>query len=631
MKMSIRLVAFDCFDTLFHRDCHPEVVLFSWAREMSSFLKFVVIPETLYRYRKNCEDEMKQRAEDIRYEELLNVLYEKLKNEIQMESSLEDFIATSYLIERNIEMQHLIKDEKNISLLKNQSIQGNKVIIITDFYLPKKFFEYIFSQFGIIDYISDIFVSSEIGKRKSTGTIYKYILEYYDITPDCITMIGDNKLSDNKIPHKLGLRIEFSPYINKRRVNDYKSLKKKIMTATKSKEGEYFNGYVGALYLFCERLYAMAVKENVKILMFCSREGQNLKRLFDIYQKRLYPQHLINTKYLYVSRSSTLLPSLTEVSDEKFERIFRQYHEIVINDFLQSIGFSENEIIYLEKSGIDCRKIIKRNDEYLNTLYNNKIFLSLYNKKRIQQRDLFQSYIYKLNEDNIQKLFLVDIGWKGTIQDNIYEILQGKTEIVGFYFGLFKHSVNIQNKKIGVLFDENSKSNYYNIFTYNYVDLEKVFAADHGQTLRYTNKDKTIRPVLSTKPEDLEIYRFTYVWQNRMNELFACLCEEFENSIQSGENMIKIITKSYLREQCVYRPKYYKIYLEFREKVKENFGNLSGRKDLADSTTIRDKGIKKSYLYIDYSYRIFDRMHLHILSPLAELYCYFVYFVKKIT
>ena len=58
-------------------------------------------------------------------------------------------------------------------------------------------------------------------------------------------------------------------------------------------------------------------------VLFCSREGQLLKELFDLYQSTFYIR--IRFKHIfYVSRRSTLIPSLTNPDVEDFDIIFRQ-------------------------------------------------------------------------------------------------------------------------------------------------------------------------------------------------------------------------------------------------------------------------------------------------------------------
>ena len=48
-KIDTNIVAFDFFDTIVHRDCDPETILFQWAKEISLYLNFSVTPSSIYK------------------------------------------------------------------------------------------------------------------------------------------------------------------------------------------------------------------------------------------------------------------------------------------------------------------------------------------------------------------------------------------------------------------------------------------------------------------------------------------------------------------------------------------------------------------------------------------------------
>ena len=74
-------------------------------------------------------------------------------------------------------------------------------------------------------------------------------------------------------------------------------------------------------------------------VLFCSREGQLLKKLFDLYQSTFLHKNKIQTYYFYVSRRSTLIPSLTNPDVEDFDIIFRQYKKIKFRKFSSEFKF----------------------------------------------------------------------------------------------------------------------------------------------------------------------------------------------------------------------------------------------------------------------------------------------------
>lgn len=626
----MKIIAFDCFDTLFHRDCNAECILFEWAREIGALFSFKIPTWEIYKCRKETETNLRKKAEDFSYYDLIEKVYDNLIKKSQYKDiSKNKFVSNSLKYELELEKKHLYIDKKNLMLLKNNYNQGNKIIIISDFYLPNVFFYKILENFSISKYIDDIFVSSEIGKRKSTGHMYEYILDKYHITPDKLTMIGDNRKSDFLIPQKMGINTVYVPNKEEHFIYTPKKLKKYIFKISKPRKDNIFSGYTAALILFCDKLYRAASLDKAKKLLFCAREGQNLKVIFDIFQNEMYPNNIISTEYFYVSRKATLAPSLNDFKTETFDRIFRQYKEIIIEDFFLSIGLKNEDIALIKASGINIKAVINKNSDIFEKLAHNQIFINIYEKNRNTQKALFYSYIKKINSGQTDKIFLVDIGWRGTIQDNIYEFFERNTTVVGYYFGLFEHFNSEKNIKKGLMFDNNYTCK--DIYSYNHIDLERIFAANHGQTLGYS-KDYSgvVKPEISLQEEDTEIFTYVSKWQENMNEDFKKLCKIFSISILTPIDLYDNITLNYLKNLCCFRPKYYNIYLTFRKKAKENFGNISGKKLKVNTFFEQDKNLKKKYLFVDYSYRLLDKLHMKILHPLAWLYCRLIYIIKKI-
>lgn len=79
-KIKTNIVAFDFFDTIVHRDCNPEIILFKWAKEVSCYLRFSISPSVIYQIRKKIETEKKSNGlEEVAYQDLLAELYNRLR------------------------------------------------------------------------------------------------------------------------------------------------------------------------------------------------------------------------------------------------------------------------------------------------------------------------------------------------------------------------------------------------------------------------------------------------------------------------------------------------------------------------------------------------------------------------
>lgn len=101
-KIKTNIVAFDFFDTIVHRDCNPEIILFKWAKEVSCYLRFSISSSVIYQIRKKIETEKKSNGlEEVAYQDLLAELYNRLKNLSKSEyfPDIEDFVEFSKELE----------------------------------------------------------------------------------------------------------------------------------------------------------------------------------------------------------------------------------------------------------------------------------------------------------------------------------------------------------------------------------------------------------------------------------------------------------------------------------------------------------------------------------------------------
>ena len=137
--------------------------------------------------------------EDIHIDDIyryMRLFYKKdlLFNLKNMEINLEETLAYS---------------RKTAKILFNFSKEiGKKIICISDMYLDKSTIIAILNNNGYTD-IYEIYVSNSLGYTKSTGNLYKYVLNDLKTTPDKIVHIGDNYNSDVINCKKLGIESIF--------------------------------------------------------------------------------------------------------------------------------------------------------------------------------------------------------------------------------------------------------------------------------------------------------------------------------------------------------------------------------------------------------------------------------------
>ena len=624
-QIKTKIVAFDFFDTVVHRNCHPEQTLYQWAKEMALELNFDVSPAILYKVRKSVENDKELGTEEMCYLDLLSGIYDKIKDKIKIISK-EEFIHRAKILELKIELQHIYLDSEIKEVLQKLKSDSKQIILVSDFYTDKELIETVLKKFEILDYFSSIYISSEKACRKSTGNLYKLILKELNLNPTDITMIGDNYKSDYEVPRSLGLNAIYRQYIDKNTTVAEKELVRlynQILFSNSKKAP--FNIFLADIVFFISKLHKKMIQDDVQIALFCSREGQLLKRLFDIYQDTFFGKNQkICTEYFYVSRRSTLYSSFTSLEDEEFEMIFRQYKKITLQNFLLNLNFSDNEIILICQ---DLKEkptyVLTVDDHLLEKLKKHPQFITKFNKEK-KDSQLLRDYIERLTK-NQNEVYLVDVGWKGTIQDSIKKALPDK-RIVGYYLGLMLNVYSVENKtdKTGLLFsDYPNKSEFYDIVSRNFEFYEDIFVADHGPVLKY-KKDSEIIPILEDDKKHVSIYQAVKDYQEELVFGFSEILEAYKKMKFLPFEQKNLWLMMSLKKECIYIPKLQSFSESLKEKVVENFGEIVTLKTTKKSlkTLLREKS---DLLWVDFVYRLFGGVNFLFIP---ELYTRVIFLLK---
>jgi len=289
------------------------------------------------------------------------------------------------------------------------------------------------------------------------------------------------------------------------------------------------------LYYFIETLHDTLVEQGVEQVYFLSREGQPLMRMFDMYRTRV--DGSITPYYLEVSRRSTLLPSLGPLAEETFATLFRQYRRISLFEFLSSLGLEAHTPSIVHALGLPAGAEYTRAEDFptcatFTGLKKLPLFQDLYESQRIARRRAFIAYLTELSGGLLPaRLVIVDVGWKGTIQDNLYALLcrAGDTpvhSVTGYYVGLVAAgAANPDNDKHGLLFSlVGTPTPKCRIFNENRALFEVVLAADHGSIVRYdTSADGCARAIRGEFEEGEMLATAVFPVQRRLFDRFERL------------------------------------------------------------------------------------------------------------
>ncbi len=495
-----RIICIDYFDTVITRTVAPEHTKIIASAALSQLLGGSFSGIDLYRIRQDLELSLTNRnAEETG--ELDFCLHDlgqrfwaaiKERNPGFSQLSRQEFAVALINIEVVVEKAVQVVCPEVLHVMQLLRKKDIPLILVSDFYLPQENFKDILRSLGIESLFSRIYISSSHGKSKGSGKIYAQIAEDFHCSPEQMLMIGDNAHADIRMAREFGV-----PTLHLKRpaqADVYASFLKERSQANNGLAAHleklplhgHFSEMACSLWLFTHRLFQELRREGAKDVFFLSKEGEFLKDLFILYQNEVFGAEQIRSHYLLASRKATFLPSLRPLAEEDFLRLFAHYRDISIGDFLQSLNFGEDLINEVRlQLAFDCEERffdLRHRPEFA-ALLDLPIFRRGYEEKRSEQRANFRTYLDSFGVNAARDgLNLVDVGWKGSIQDNIFHILDRQVAIHGYFIGSFHATERCgKNLKKGLLFDNYQQlSPFYAVYNNNRSLYEMMLGATHG-------------------------------------------------------------------------------------------------------------------------------------------------------
>ncbi|MBP3431890.1 MAG: HAD family hydrolase [Clostridia bacterium] len=462
--MQKNIIFTDCFNTIICRKVSANDVIFLWAEEMAKKYSDVSA-ERFYFLFKNSEKKLAQQNRALYGEKeyFLSDILDEIANVLSFYSLSSNFDKHRFVTEAAIMYSRIEKDnqflsQKVVKFLKEKKEQGCKIYVVSDFYCGKKtLFDWL-QNLGVEDLFDDIFVSCEFKKSKRTCQLYQHLLGKLGVSAGKVLMIGDNAHADYRNAKKSGLssqrvRIKIPKTSKKVAKIKEKYSSNKIFDEIFDDFGKKLNysNYAFPLYIFTKRLAEFSQKKGEKNVFFLAREGKFLKKLFDCFCHKNGVD--IKTHYLQVSRNSVLVASLKPLNEEKFENLLKEISKITPANFLASLTFCQTEIDRIvEEAKIDGQKPVLNflNSSEFAKIKESNFFQEIYNRKLDQQKPAFEKYLQSFDVDfEKDGMLLVDVGWKGTMQDYLQRFFGEKVALTGCYVGC-RNSVGglPQNKKL---------------------------------------------------------------------------------------------------------------------------------------------------------------------------------------
>lgn len=493
-------VSFDIFDTLIKRNVAIPSDVFRLVELKYNKLFPSNQISDFYTQRVNAERiaNLQSTTEDITLDDIytqlegvytLEILQQLKKIEIQME--LEVCVANKEIMPF---YQYCVKNKKNI-------------LIISDMYLSKEIITAILERNGITVY-NKLYVSSSFGLKKSTGSLFKFVLNDMNINSKQLIHIGDNKKSDYLRPKLLGIQSILIPnHINHLHYYNENGLPSEDVFAYKT-IGAFINNHLNGekyfkigyetlgplLYGFTTWLLKDLKKNGIKRIFFLSRDGYLVKKSFDILN-----DSDIEGRYFYASRRAWIVPSLWMNPElEDVIKLFSTVKRMSVKSFLERVSLKPYKYKdALKGYNLNLETIILRDGKLTDGNFSE--FYSTVKEEIIEQsKKEYQDVIsYIEQEFFVGKVAIFDIGWKGSIQKAMLKIINHhnfSTNIFGYYLGLRRVEQNMNMK--GFLFHPGQNDDIKYKETLCNAFMETFFTADHGSLENYRNENGKIVPIL---------------------------------------------------------------------------------------------------------------------------------------
>ncbi|WP_299406692.1 hypothetical protein [Acaryochloris sp. IP29b_bin.148] len=273
--------------------------------------------------------------------------------------------------------------------------------------------------------------------------------------------------------------------------------------------GYEFLGMVYTVYL--HKVLEKINQYGIDHVMFVAREGYLFQRVYEILKH--YVPTLVNpnvtTHYAYLSRQSTLLASTPQLTTREiiFAATSNRYQKGLWSIF-NHLGLPiEKFQPFTEKYGIPIKQPISDywNDPKLLTFLSDMEMQAEVRKYHQQASDNLRTYLAQCQFWGLnRKVALVDIGWSGTIQDNLvraFNHLEDFPLLHGLYFGrkdkraFLKYSNSLSH---GLIYDSRNKNiNAESIDIFPEI-FEQAAGAPHASTLGYEQIEGKVQPIFKS-------------------------------------------------------------------------------------------------------------------------------------
>ena len=527
----------DCFDTIVRRKiCPPDAVIMQTCIKASRLLAnegCICSAENVFKLRRKSHNTLGKSLHDRGLDPEPHIA--------EIWSSICEIIAgrpmpemaktlTAIEVETEISFLEMMPGAKDLLLIARE--RGLKTCVLSDTYYMESQLRVLLASVGLLEYCDFVFSSSEERKNKHSGKLFKHALRTANVTADQVIHIGDNMYSDYRAAKRLGIdALFFVSHAERKRLEKLKSVSGVISRQGLSRHIKFLDNLypfkfpelnesnrilfdVGfqkagpAFYSFVDHLINKAHVSGIKDVYFLARDGYVFQQIFDqlVSERKLDMQ----SHYLHISRKSgcffdprTLFARL-ELDDNWQQSLPETLALIVKRCGAEDVASVPRPEAYGLTYDTKITEVAKTSNFklWLRDFSANKDVIAAFQEKKTL---LFEYLKFTGLSASTNTVAIVDIGWSGSIQNTIHEILSERgycVPLLGFYFGRGLFS-GIESLKVGqciqqgYIFDSvsHSKPPMHNCaFSF----LEILAGAPHGSVKGYVYGPKSIEPTMES-------------------------------------------------------------------------------------------------------------------------------------
>lgn len=532
------MYSFDVFDTLITRRTGSPQGIFALMRDrlgeeraVSGLDGYVI--DNFYELRIHSEELARKSAVSQQGEEVtLRDIYAALALCGCLDARQTEYLAR---LEQELEIANVTGLPENIQRVRELLRQGERVVLISDMYLPEETIRQMLSKADEILGRLPLYVSSEYGMRKTTGNLYRLVQEKEGVGFGDWTHIGDNLHQDIEVPYWLGIRVELTEQtwmsdFEKGLLETYGDDSRLQLTVGAAKMGAkqpeaYRIGYRYAgplLYSYAEWIVDQAVKKGLKRLYFIARDGYLAKRIVDIMLDKRGID--IATGYIYGSRKAWRMPSLSKEHYNLYQMfLWSHYYKITSLGILAATMHVPLEELYGYLPGIYAKdreddRISARELEYIvRKLSGDREFWRYHLQRLQEERALCQEYLAQEIDTSDDSFAFVDVAGGGLTQGCLRELIKDRYQkpIHTFFFKIDR--VNLAEGSVTDTFMPG--------FLKNDLIIEMICRAPHGQTGEYARQNGKVVPVLEEAESRLLIEHGFYDYERGIEDFARRMCD----------------------------------------------------------------------------------------------------------